>query len=798
MTRRHSSFIALVGVILLAGCATVASVDSARGDRFMGEGKWEEAMVAYQQALKDDPFNQSLLGKMAAARMRLASVYNEQGRVALKERHLPVAIEAFKRALNLDPSNTTNQVALAEALRFKDAQDRTAVGQKLLKAGRFDDAAEAFSRALELDPELKAAQEGLVQVTEKQKSAPFPLTGSRQPITLKFQNARTKEVFEILSRSGGINFLFDKDLKDEPITIFVKDASFEEALNLILTTQNLFTRRVAADTLMVIPKTKQKLDQYQDLMIRTFYLSSAKAKETVNLLRTMLETKRLYVNEDLNAIVIRDSADKVRLAERIIMANDRKPGEVVFEIEVLEVDKTMSEKFGVNFAKSLGAGIVPPGVTTLPGPGALTTFNWQQLTSLHPTSFLFALPASILIDFFKTESNAKTLANPKLRVMNGKQAKINIGDKVPILLSNTNTIPGVVPGTVPTSSTITSIEFKDTGVKLAVEPSIHINQDVTIKMQIEVTRLGDQITLQDNPPIKQFKFGTRTAETTLTLKDGESVVLAGLIQDEDRNTVEKVPGLGDIPVLGHIFKTTTKDTIRTDVILTITPHVVRPLEMPVLEDQIFWSGTEEAYGVKQLFTDASAPSLQPRPTAAPQDFVPAPTLPNRNPADAPAVPQSVPTAPASETPVNADSVPTGAGQAMSLSINPTDGTTFVGQEIRMDVAVTDAHALAEGMFTVSYDAKVLEFRQAMEGEFLKRDGNASVTTEANPSEGTVLVRLNRADNAKGVTGAGVLATLSFTGKAAGVSPLGIQTPQLLSAENATMSTTAGKGVVRVR
>jgi len=135
---------------------------------------------------------------------------------------------------------------------------------------------------------------------------------------------------------------------------------------------------------------------------------------------------------------------------------------------------------------------------------------------------------------------------------------------------------------------------------------------------------------------------------------------------------------------------------------------------------------------------------------------------------------------------------------MSLSINPTDGTTFVGQEIRMDVAVTDAHALAEGMFTVSYDAKVLEFRQAMEGEFLKRDGNASVTTEANPSEGTVLVRLNRADNAKGVTGAGVLATLSFTGKAAGVSPLGIQTPQLLSAENATMSTTAGKGVVRVR
>src|SRR5206468_7305803 len=509
-------------------------------------------------------------------------------------------------------------------------------GQKMVKGGRLEDAAEAFERALELDPDLKAAQDGLVQLAEKQKSLALPLTGSKQSITLKFQNARTKEVFEVLARAGGINILFDKDMKDDPITIFVKDATFEDALHLILTTQSLLTRRLSTDTLLIIPRTKQKLDQYQDLMIRTFYLSNVKAKDAVNLLRTMLETKRIFVNEDLNAIVMRDSADKVKLAERIIQANDRKPGEVMFEIEVLEVDKTLSDKFGVNVAKQVGAGLVPPGNTDLSDAGSLVPWTYQQLGAIGIGSYLFTLPTSVLLDFLRTEANTKTLANPRVRLVNNKQAKINIGDKVPILLSTTSTIPGTVPGTVPTQSTVTSIEFKDTGVKLTVEPVIHLNQDVTLKLQLEVTRLGDLVTLQANPLIQQFRFGTRTAETSLSLRDGESVVLAGLIQPEDRTTVQKVRGLGNIPVLGEIFKSTTRDVVSTDVILTITPHIVRAMELPSADDQAFWSGTEEAYGLRQLFPDggigrgilgAVPASPAPAPPGAPSSAPEAPAPP---------------------------------------------------------------------------------------------------------------------------------------------------------------------------
>jgi len=775
--RYRSGLCFLIAAVLLAGCFSYYVPDTTLADRLMQEGNWEEAMAAYQEALKDDAFNPTIQAKLNAAKGRVAAAYQERGRAALKERNVPRAIEAFKRALSLEPSNPDHQAGLAQAIRYKEAQDRLTIGQKMLKGGRLEDAAEAFERALELDPDLKAAQDGLVQLAEKQKSGPHVLGTSKQPITLKFQNARTKEVFEVLARAGGINVLFDKDMKDDPITIFVKDASFEEALNLILTTQGLFVRRLSADTILVIPKTKQKLDQYQDLLIRTFYLSTAKAKDMVNLLRTMLETKRIFVNEDLNAIVMRDSADKVKLAERIILANDRKPGEVMFEIEVLEVDKTLSDRFGVNIAKQASAGVVPSG-TPLPSPGATTPFTFQELTSIGTGSYLFTLPTSVLLDFLRSESATKTLANPRVRVVNNKQAKINIGDKVPILLSTTSTIPGVVPGTIPTQSTVTSIEFKDTGVKLTVEPNIHLNQDVTIKLQLEVTRLGDLVVLQTNPLIQQFKFGTRTAETSLSLKDGESVVLAGLIQPEDRTTVQKVRGLGDIPVLGEVFKTTTRDVVTTDVILTITPHIVRALELPPVDDQAFWSGTEEAYGLKQLFPDTGAG--KGISGAAPMRPTPAP----------PGAPSPAPSSPGSQVPRQP---PLGV-----LSLLPADRTASVGEEIRLDVLVTNIEDLAEGTLTISYDPKVLEFRQAFEGEFLKREGTASVTTAANPATGTVAVRLTRPEGSKGVTGTGVLATLAFVAKEPGASPVAIQTSQLLSAAKAPLSATGGQGNVRVQ
>jgi len=784
--------IRVLGYILLS---VSLSACASKADKLMEAGRWEEAAAAYQEALKDDSFNPALQAKLTTARARVAAIHAERGRAMLKERNTAGAIEALKLSLFFDPINPDYHAMFAEALRYKEAEDNLSAGQKFLKAGRLEEAAESFEQALARDPDLKAAQDGLVQVAERQRAGRNLIftKAAQQPITLRFQNARTKEVFESLARAGGINFMFDKDLKDDPVTVFLKDSTFEEALNLIMTTQNLFMRRVGPDTMLIIPKTKQKLDQYQDLIIRTFYVSNGKAKDLVNLLRTMLESKRVYVNEEMNAIVIRDTPDKVRLAERIINANDRKPGEVLFEIEVLEVDKTKSDKFGVNLAKQAGAAVVPPGQqspTSFPGANPVL-FNWEQLRSLNPTSYLFLLPTSVLLDFLRSQSDAKTLANPKIRVVNNKQAKINIGDKVPILLSTTNTIPGTQPGTIPTQSTITSIEFKDVGVKLTVEPTIHLNSQVTLKLQLEVTRLGDQVTLQQSPLVQQFKFGTRTAETVLTLKDGESVVIGGLLQDEDRTTVSKVPGFGDIPVLGWLFKSTTRDVVRTDVILTITPRIVRGLEMPGADEQSFWSGTEETYSLKPLFDAGQGaavlglPPVSALPPSAPAQSSGVPSISGP-------VPSSAPSAPSAGAP------PGPPLRSTMLAVRPPDGTVAVGQETRVDFLVSDADALVESTFTITYDPKVLEFRQALEGEFLKREGTATMTVNANPATGTAVLQLKRAPGDKGVTGGGVLASVAFLGKAQGVSPVGVQAAQLVTASQGVLPVVGGQGVMRVR
>ncbi|MCH7566711.1 MAG: tetratricopeptide repeat protein, partial [Nitrospirae bacterium] len=513
---------AAFALVLVTGCA-LPEVRTA--EQLAAQGNWDGAVVAYRAALKKDPFDRTIQEHLKQAKRRAAESHSARGRQFMKDDHLTEALYEFKLALGLDPARSEHHLAFGDAMRLKEARTELGTADTLRNLGRLEEAIEAYQRAVELDPDLTPALEGITALSARIQSEET-IGGSTQPITLRFQNARLKEVFEILARAVGINVIFDKDLRDDSVTVFIKDTPFHEALNLILTTHNLFATRVGPDTLLISPYTKQKKAQYQDLMIRTFYISHVKAKDMVNLLRTMLESKRVYVNEKLNAVVIRAEPAKLHLAERIIMANDRRDSEVQLDVEVLEVSRTKKQQLGLKYAQSAGVGVFPPGFT-----GTLSTlatqFTFEELKNLGDATVLFTLPTSLLLDFLKSVSDVKTLAAPKLRVVNNGKATINIGDKEPILLSTTNVLPGqAATGAVPTTSTVTSIEFKDTGIKLTVEPTIHLMDELTLKLKIEVTRLGDLVTLQADPPISQFRFGTRTAETTLNMKDGETVVLA--------------------------------------------------------------------------------------------------------------------------------------------------------------------------------------------------------------------------------------------------------------------------------
>lgn len=763
-----------IATLVFTGCALFASPDAKRGDQHLAAGNWEEASLAYKQALKDDPFDPSIQSKYAMARERAAAMYEDRGRAFLKERQVDLAIEQFKRALTIEPSSAEHQASLSEAIRLKESRSQYREAERLAQLGRTDEAMGGFARAAELDPTFREPLESISRLTEEQQAL---MRGDRlkQPVTLKFRNAGIKEILEGVAKAGGFTLIFDKDVRNDPISISVQDTPFEDALHLILNSNSLFSRNVSPGVLIISPNTKQKQEQYQDLMIRTFYLSTAKAKDMLVLLKSMLDSRRLHANEQLNAIIIRDQPEKLELAEKIILANDRQEPEVLFDLEVLEVNRTKNQTYGLNYPKQAGAGLIPPGFT-----GALAAdpvqLTYRQLTSLGPDSYLFRLPTSVLLDFFKQESDAKTLAAPKVRVMNNKKAEINIGDKQPILLSTTNVLPGqAATGAVPTTSTVTSIEFRDTGVKLTVEPSIRLGNELSLKMKVEVIRIGDQVTLQASPPIQQFRFGNRSAETTLNMRDGETIVLGGLIQEEDRRTRVTIPWIGDLPLIGNWLSSFKTERITTEVILTITPRITQPMLPAGSSNQAFWSGTESTYATNPMFSSSIrkvSTSMGIGPGGS--------SFSSTNGVAA----------------KGADA--TSLGRSLSqlavpdplLAIQPDESATQSGKEIKLAIVDGRIRASEQNVFKLEYDPKILQFKRLGEAEVI----STSDTPSGDNSEpaGMIAFRLThpsqRAPRSVSVT---------FVAKAPGVSPVRVELAGS-GGEGQAPSSEIGTGVVRVR
>ena len=763
---------------LLYGCAYFNSPDIKLGDQHLAAGHWAEASLAYKQALKEDPFNPTLQNKYTMAREREAAVYEERGRAYLKEHKPDLATEQFKRALTIEPSSLDHQSGLLEALRLNDARSQNREADRLAQLGRTDEALEAYARAAELDPSFKAPLDGISKLTEEQQALNRD-DRRKQPVTLRFRNAGLKEVLEGIGKAQGINLIFDKDVRNDPVTIGIQDTPFEEAFNLILTSNSLFAQTVSPGVMIVSPNTKQKQEQYQDLMIRTFYLSNAKAKDMVVLLRSMLDSKRMHANEQLNTIVIRDQPEKLEMAEKIILANDRMDSEVLFDVEVLEVDRTVDQTYGLTYPKQIAGALVPPGfVGTIAGTIA-PQFTGSQLADLGGSSYLFKLPTNIQLDFFKQVTDAKTLAAPKVRVVNNKKAEINIGDKQPILLSTTNVLPGqAATGAVPTTSTVTSIEFRDTGVKLTVEPSIHLGNELSLKMKIEVIRLGDQVTLQASPPITQFKFGNRSAETMLNVRDGETIVLGGLLQEDDRKTRTTIPWIGDLPFIGNLLSSFRTQRVTTEVILTITPHIIQSISPPGLSTQVFWSGTDSSYATNPIFAPKGKKISMMGAGVSGSDYFSSRGTAKGGRAGKPAA--------ASLTPL--------ASVGSVLSIRPGESVVKVGKELSLAISDERIRSTAEGVFRLHYDPQVLEFRTLLNGEVIQSD---SVDEQASGSSVTQagMVTFKIASSAKGTGRQAVTAT--FYAKAPGVSPVRVALVDSAS-ESSTPPLQEGKGIVRVR
>jgi len=568
----------MLGALAFVGCTSPVQV----ADSYIAQEEWMKAVLAYRKASAEHPTDVEYKSRLKQAELKAADYYYQRGWSLFEQDNLDGAVIQFQQGLAAMPDHGKLLQAMRQVLLRKEANSLYAEAIKAREAGRSEESRRFLKRALDAYPEFKLAAEMLARETKlivEDETGERLKVSSHAPITLNFRQTDVRTAFEFIAKSFGIDVVFDEGVKTMPVTLFAKDVTFEEALGLILVTTKTFYKTVGANTILVAPDSKDKRGQYEDQLVRVFQLTNIHAKEMADVLKGVVPLKKVIINDDLNTIIVRDTEEAIKVAEKVIAVNDRRPAELILEVEILEVNRSKAERLGLDLGSySLKASI--PTAATIPLKGSIRNAVRDSAILTLPTA---------TFNFYKQDVDAKTLANPRVRVLNGKNAKIHIGDRVPLRAATIQDATGQVR---------TTYDYKDIGIKLTAEPIIHLDNSVTVKLGLEVSSLGQNIGTTAEPA---YSIGTRNADTFMLLRDGETAILGGLIRDEDRKARVRVPLLGDIPVIGYIFTSADDSGGRTDVLLTITPRVVRGWDLPDKESQMFVSGSEDRLSSQPLF-----------------------------------------------------------------------------------------------------------------------------------------------------------------------------------------------------
>lgn len=584
----------LLAIMLLAGCAQPGVREFDEGRKMLSEGNIESGLANIDLAMKDDPGN--LEYRTYRFKQREAAVNQILARAdsARNNGQLDEAESDYRQVLALDVSNprATNGIEEVQADRRRLVQ--LAEAEALFNKGDREGAQSRLRPILAENPSQPAAKALQRRIEEMAAAVAPPSTLSlalKKPITLEFQDATIKEVFATISRVAGLNFVFDKDIKPElKVTVFVKNTSIEDAVKLLLVTNQLGQEVLSENTVLIYPNTPAKNHDYQQLVVKSFYLANADVKKTLDMIKTILKTKDIFIDEKLNLLVMRDTPEVVRLAEKLIAAQDLAEPEVVLEVEVLEVTADRASDLGMQFPASLSANLVGTAGTV----GSYTLNDWKTRNP-NLLQFQMSNPA-LALNLKKLDSDSTLLANPKIRVKDREKAKIHIGQRLPVLTT-------VATAGVGSSE---SVNYIDVGLKLDVEPNIRLDDEVDMKVDLEVSSVINTITSATTGS-QVYELSTRNATTALRLKDGETQILAGLLQNNETAAVNKVPGLGDLPLLGRLFSNDNHDKSKTELVLLITPHIVRNVTRPDAIYSEFASGTDSAVGSATSITPSQAP-----------------------------------------------------------------------------------------------------------------------------------------------------------------------------------------------
>jgi len=564
------------------------------------------------------------------------------------------AVAEYTRILREDPNNKDARVGL-EMARIRAAQDHVTRARRLSASGKLEEALIEYQIASELNPsdsqvveelgsirtqlrtQIAIREDGktrLETLIDESRRTPLPGRDLPSDVTLPdspvFREASARDVFSAIAKFADISILFDPTYRDQTVSIDLRKAGLEEALTSLTSTTRTFWKVTTPRTVTIIPDTQAKRREYEEEIVRTFYLSNADLKETIDILRIVVDARRIAALASTNAITIKDTPDRIEAAGRIIASLDKARPEVIINVELLEVNRTYLQEFGLQLASPS-----PTGPTGINGQADINRegLTLQDLSRLTSADVLLTNLPALYYRLLKNDAATRVLANPQLRTSEGEPAQARFGERVPVPVT---TFSPIAAGGVQTQP-ITSFNYENIGVGIDITPRTHHDDAVTLAVKVELSSISG-MGFGGLPT-----FGNRSIQTVIRLKDGETNMLAGLIRDEERRTLAGVPGLVDIPVIGRLFAYNHKETTETDIILTLTPRIVRVLDLTEADLAPFRMGRESAGGAADVplplpVPQQANPPARPPPAGNPDAEPPQP--PQQPPGVAPAVPPS--------------------------------------------------------------------------------------------------------------------------------------------------------------
>lgn len=678
------------------------------------------------------------------------------------------AIGYYEKAIRDDPGNSAYRLALTRA-KILASYSHVFKARDLAAQGKKEEALDEYKKALSYTPRDRAIAVEVQLLMAKEEEAPKPaetkieppvkLMVNDQKLSLNFMNDRVKlkDIFQALGKHAKINILFDESFKDMPYSVDLTDRTFEQALSsLCMATKNFF-RVIDEKSLIIVPDLPAKRIQYELNAVKTYYLSNIKAEDLqtalLPILRSQFRAPQFMVDKNLNSITLRDSPAVLELAGKLIKLWDKPRGEVVIDMEIMEVSRQKLQNFGLEFDQYLmgvgyGGGENPPSESGW--------FDFSKIDLSKKANYQITMPTAF-INFLESDQDTKIIAQPRLRGVEGEEMSYLVGDKIPI--PRTSFQPYAAGG-VP-SQPLTSFEYEDVGLDIKITPRVHQEGEITLELEVNVKSVGGQ-GVADIPIIS-----TREIKNIIRLKDGETNLLAGLLKDEERMSAKGIIGLKSIPILGGLFSSTEKQVQQWDVLMTITPYIIRSI--PITEEDLkpLWIDLDSS------FTSAGGSQSGEGLDEAMLNRMRAERMRQEQP---------------------------GEDQGQNrVSLSPANFEITEGREFRVSVVVQSAEEIGSMTLNLSFNPQVLELKQVVKGTIATRLGqDVPFLQNIDNSSGTCTIGFSSTDIAQGFRGSGRVASLVFQSIGKGDSPISFTSIMISSPSGKAISVQSEEGRVRVR